>query len=124
MTPVQFNTFTEAFIHDMKEILLTKGHDYTGGSDDRLRNFKEIAGLIGVSPMVVWFTYFMKHVDSLATFVKLGELKSEPPAERFKDVANYALLGAALAQDLAGLRVVGTGEAQRVVPKDHPEDPV
>jgi hypothetical protein len=101
MTNDQFNDYAETFINDMKEILLTKGHDYTGGSDDRLRNFKKIAQSIGCSAMTVWFIYFMKHVDSLSTFVKLGELKSEPPSERFKDVANYALLGAALAAELA-----------------------
>jgi len=100
MTPANFDTFTRVFMGSMEEILLTKGHDYTGGSDDRLRNFKQIARSIGVKPLMVWYIYFMKHIDSVSTFMQRGELKSEPIRERFLDIANYAILGAALAKDL------------------------
>lgn len=101
MTPGTFNAFSAGFMQEMKDVLETKGHDYTSGSEDRLRNFKAIAASIGCSPMLVWYIYFRKHVDSISTFVQHGELKSEPVRGRFMDIANYAILGAALAQDLA-----------------------
>lgn len=102
MTFDKFSDFENKFLADMGTLLDTKGHDYAGGKApdvDRLGNFKKAAAEIGVSPAVVWFIYFKKHVDSVATFVKTGRNTSEPIYGRLLDIANYALLGAALLED-------------------------
>ncbi|MHC4175909.1 MAG: hypothetical protein ACYSWU_00270 [Planctomycetota bacterium] len=97
MTFAEFHDLGEQFFGDMRSLLDTKGVDYTGGKGgDRLGNFKRVAEALGVSPMVVWGVYYMKHVEAVSTFVKTGHAASEPIYGRMLDLANYALLGAAL----------------------------
>lgn len=94
-----FRAFADKFLSEQSSILESKGNDYADRGD-RLINFKRIGERLGVGPMAVWATYFMKHVDAILTFVRDGEVASEPIRGRFLDVANYALLGAALAEEL------------------------
>jgi len=95
MTQNDFNKFTADFFLDQGELLLNKGQDYAGDGD-RLANFKRLAKGLGLTPLQIWAVYFTKHVDALVQLAKTGSLKSEPPRGRFLDVANYAILGAAL----------------------------
>ena len=81
-------------------ILKSKGDDYTRRDQDRLSNFKRIAAQVGVSPLVVWFTYYQKHVDAIATYVQNGSVASENIEGRFDDAANYLDLGLALVSEL------------------------
>jgi hypothetical protein len=100
MTFDDFNEHKAGFISTVDSLLLAKGSDYSGGlTGDRLKQFKEVAELAGTDPMVVWFVYFMKHVASVATFVKTGKNTSEPIYGRFTDIAGYAVIGAALAAE-------------------------
>ena len=82
------------------KVLNSKGQEYTQGCDDRLKNFKTIAAETGADPILVWYIYFKKHVDAIASYVKHGEAKSEEGIEgRILDVRNYCVLGRALIQE-------------------------
>lgn len=76
------------------EVLKAKGADYAGRGD-RLSNFKQVAAMVGITPMQAWAVYFLKHVIALTTLAS-GKLESEPPLQRFVDARNYVELGFAL----------------------------
>lgn len=99
MTPARLNEFVDRFIDQQKDILKTKGHDYAG-EGDRLSNFKRVGQAIGQDALVAWAVYFLKHVDSILTFVRERKLASEPIEGRLLDAANYCILGAALVEEL------------------------
>lgn len=94
----RFDKFVDNQLERLRLILQKKGHDYNAGEEDydRLGNFKRIAKELGVEPLLVWFVYFKKHVDSVTTRVRTGRQESEPFADRCLDLIGYALLGAAL----------------------------
>jgi len=98
MTVKEFNEGRDKFIARMIEILDTKGPDYSN-SDDRLANFKRLAQLLGTTPLQIWAVYAMKHMDAIMTYAKSGKVASEEITGRFLDLANYAVLGAALVQE-------------------------
>lgn len=70
-----------------------KGHDYTGGSPDTLRNFYKVAGLVGSTPLQTWGVYVAKHLDAIETFMTTGRVASEPIESRLVDVLVYAAIG-------------------------------
>lgn len=70
-----------------------KGHDYTGGSPDTLRNFYKVAGITGTTPLQTWGVYVAKHLDAIETYMTTGKVASEPIESRLVDVLVYAALG-------------------------------
>lgn len=100
MDQKQFDQFAAGFSNEMKKLLMTKGADYATTSD-RLINFYRIAARLRLRPQQVWSVLFIKHIDAILTWVERGELADESIRSRFLDAANYALLGAALADDLS-----------------------
>jgi 7-cyano-7-deazaguanine synthase in queuosine biosynthesis len=96
MTSETFDDLVEAFEKEANAIMAHKGQDYTQGGTDRLANFRGIAKKLGVPPKMIWFVYFHKHVDALATWASGGEVKSESLESRFADARNYLLLGLGL----------------------------
>jgi len=78
-----------------KAVLDKKGADYAW-KGDKLSNFREIATLLGVHPLLVWAIYFMKPVIPLLKLAVNGQTESEPVEERFVDARNYADLGYAI----------------------------
>lgn len=100
MTEQEFAEFYTSFETEMLDTLSAKGNDYTRGAEvegeDRLANFKTVANMLGLNPLQVWAVYYMKHVLAILTYIKTGEIQSEPMRGRFLDAANYAVLGAAL----------------------------
>ena len=94
------------------ELLRQKGHDYTQGNADRLKNFKAIAARLNVTPMQVWAVYFFKHIDAIETFLRTGIIRSETIAGRFADARNYLYLGQALLMDTQNLDTVAPAVAQ------------
>ena len=104
MNTPELTEFADGFVASMHAILGVKGPSYSGATDptaDRLGNFKRCAKAAGVTPMQAWLIYFQKHVDAVSTYVRTG-LQSEPIMGRFLDLANYALLGAALVEEHEG----------------------
>lgn len=127
MLQEEFDNFKMEFFNDQNDLLTLKGHDYTGGGD-RLANFKEEGEALGVTPLQVWATFAGKHWRALCTFVRDGSLRSESVRSRFLDLANYALLGAALAAEEEQLVPLPEEDAPVTVeraelPKEEPPAP-
>ncbi len=72
------------------ELRVQKGEEYTRGEEDVLSNFKRVAAGLGLSPLQVWWVYFHKHIDALASFIRLSEERSNEPIEgRIDDLHVY-----------------------------------
>lgn len=104
MNQNEFEKFTENFIAQTADLLVTKGLEYAG-SADRLANFKRGAALTGCTAEQVCFIYLSKHYDAIATFIREGEKPgAEPIMGRLHDLANYVLLMAALVAERKDMR--------------------
>ena len=103
MTGSQFETLCLTARERQDKILFAKGLEYTQGSEDRGANFKRLAERLGVDPLTVWFIYFHKQVDGIASYVKFGKEYSEPIEGRFDDAMNYLVLGLSLIADKRGV---------------------
>lgn len=100
MTAEQFDRLTETLNRNRRAIVEAKRPEYTEGHVDVLSNFKVVAAEIGISPIQVWYTYFRKHIMSIAQFGKNPTLSmSEPITGRIADAMNYLELLNALIQD-------------------------
>lgn len=80
------------FLDDCLSTMKSKGKDYTQGNYDILHNFKTVASEIGVSMERAWAVYFFKHYAALMSYVKMGQVESEPIEGRVKDLIVYLLL--------------------------------
>jgi len=99
MTPERFNELlTKELLPQCYKILNTKGMAYSGG-EDKLGNFKRGEILSGVSPIIVWFIYFLKHFDALSSYIKEEYKDSEPINGRIIDMINYLFLLYALLEE-------------------------
>jgi hypothetical protein len=106
MTNEEFNMHVASFFSFIGDIGKSKGREYSGaidGKDDRLANFKRLAGKLGVPPETVCLIYGTKHLDAIDTFVKTiqrtGEIPaqlSEPIEGRFHDAVLYMIRLSAL----------------------------
>jgi len=67
-----------------------KSREYTRGNlDDRLCNFKRIAGMLDLPTEKVWAVYFLKHVDAIIEWIKTGREGTEGIEGRIDDGQNY-----------------------------------
>jgi hypothetical protein len=98
MDPKAFTEFRDQHYRAIANINDKKGHDYAG-EEDALANFKEQARDIDVSVFQVWFTYFHKHWSAVKTFVKEGDVQSEPIEGRVHDCILYLFLLLGLIHD-------------------------
>lgn len=82
-------------VYECDKLLTSKGHDYTQGAEGdygRLKNFYTGAEYLGLTPLQVLGVYFKKHIDAVFTFIKKGQVESEPIEGRIYDCINYLLL--------------------------------
>jgi len=100
MTHAQYRDHVTAFLQEMKAVTDAKNTDYSAGTDDAMANYYELAGAAGITPRQAWMCLMMKHVTAIMRWVKVESVASEPIRGRFIDLANYAMLGDALARDL------------------------
>lgn len=101
--PIKF----DEIIAECKSIFLAKGKDYTEVFDvrevekgDRLGNFKVVAGYLGIEPIDVWASYFMKHIFAILSYARTLTEESEPIEQRLNDVINYCVLGRMLIEEM------------------------
>ena len=66
-----------------------------------MNDYRSAAERAGISPRQAWFVLLCKHVHAVERYVKTGQLSSETIHSRLVDLANYAMLGDALAKDLS-----------------------
>jgi hypothetical protein len=99
MKAEQFAGVVDTLLDEVRGALACKGQDYQGQSADRLANFYEMAALAGTTPLQVWLVLVGKHLSAIKNYAETGVAASQSIHERFMDLATYAVLGDALAQD-------------------------
>lgn len=93
MTNNDFYNLLKVMVEEEEKTMISKGREYTIGSDDKLRNFKMVAEASNLTPMQVWQVYFMKHIASIYNYIKDGvEASNEPIEGRIMDARNYLAL--------------------------------
>lgn len=93
-----FNLIDNDLIPAGRAIMEGKGTSYSG-LDDKLGNFKRVAANLNVNPELVWYVYYSKHADSLASFIR-GEYKdTEGIKSRIIDMVNYLYLFAGILKE-------------------------
>lgn len=98
MTRDEFQERIKKQFQTILELNNTKGHDYAG-QEDALANFKRHAETLGIPPEKVWGVYASKHWDAVLTYIREGEVKSEPVNGRIMDLILYLFLLDALIED-------------------------
>ena len=97
MTQKEFNKLSKALDFMCKNIMNSKGPEYTQENKDILSNFKCTAERLNISPEKVWGAYFDKQVSSIYAHANNANLKKAEAIEsRFADIINYCHLGLAL----------------------------
>lgn len=115
----------------MVELRAQKGKEYTRGDADVLANFKRVGReLVGITitadnaAAIVWFVYFHKHFDALASFIRNGAESSNEGIEgRIDDMQVYLTLQRGIAQELKAVTQRRQVEAGRgggeIAPADY-----
>lgn len=101
MTRNEFQSLMKTEFENLLETNNRKGHDYAG-DDDALSNFKKHADELGLTPEQVWAVYAGKHWDSIVTYVREGDVKSEPIEGRIHDLILYGFLLLGLVEEKRG----------------------
>lgn len=96
MTFEEFDKFYDELIEETKKMRDTKGREYAHEAD-RFANFKRNATALGLDPLQVWAVYFMKHIDSIMSFVQSKRTFSDESIRgRFVDAITYLGLAAGM----------------------------
>jgi hypothetical protein len=101
MTKPDQIAFFEAFIHQQREILLSKGDDYAG--TDRLSNFKLAGKICGLDAELNCLSLIATKVARLGQLLHGRTPKNESIQDTLTDLANYAVLLAMIKHDSDGL---------------------
>jgi hypothetical protein len=93
--------FVEEFLDERcHPVMASKGEEYSRGETDCNSNFKRVGAAVGAHPITICYVYLAKHLDSIASYVKTGEVKSDEPIEsRIGDAINYLLIMASLIEE-------------------------
>lgn len=97
----KFIEFAEKFFKQLKQQMTVKGHDYRSGSSDHFANFKRNADRLGLTSQQVWAVYANKHHDAVMTYIREGDVQSEPIVGRIGDLISYLFILAAYAEEKA-----------------------
>lgn len=95
MTLKDFEDFLTDFDTACDHLMTTKGHEYAR-SEDRFGNFNRLSDILKVSREQIALVYFMKHLDSIVSFVTTGQKGVENIQSRFHDAVNYLKLMAGM----------------------------
>jgi len=88
-----YKIINEELLPKCFQIMKSKGEAYSGKKmDDKLGNFKRCAKLANVSVKKAWFVYFVKHFDSLSSYIRDEYVDCEPIEGRIVDLINYLFL--------------------------------
>ena len=93
----EYKKIAKELLCSADKIATAKRPAYTVGSADVLKNFKSVAGRLGLAPLQVWGVYFLKHIDAITSLAKDPNIpQAEEIIGRFADAINYLQLGYAL----------------------------
>jgi len=97
MTQKEFNTLSKALDYMAKDVMKSKGPEYTQQDKDVLANFKNTAERLNTTPLKVWGAFYDKQLSSIFAHLNDANLKKAESIEsRFADIINYCHLGLAL----------------------------
>lgn len=91
MDRTEFLAMVDEDYKAIRKINEAKGHDYAG-DDDALANFKQQGVALGLTPEQVWGVFAGKHWAAVMTFIREGDVASEPIEGRIHDVILYSFL--------------------------------
>lgn len=100
MTFDEFDKFFDATVVEVRNMRDTKGKEYAHDAD-RFANFNRSAKELGVDPLVIWWVYTKKHMDSIVSYIQAGRktYSTESIHSRFVDAITYLLLGAGMVEE-------------------------
>lgn len=98
MTTKQFDEIMTRNYEEIRKLCVTKGADYAKDTD-RLSNFKDNANQLGLTPKQVWAVYAAKHWNAICSYIKNGQVESEPIESRLHDLILYSFLLLGLIED-------------------------
>lgn len=91
MTKTEQTEHLDKLVEDLKQILLSKGDDYSG--KDRLSNFKTVAGILKITPELSCLNLIATKVARLGTLLNSGTTpNNESIEDSIKDLINYSIL--------------------------------
>lgn len=90
MTLEERAEFIRSKFEEIMVTLESKGRDY--GGEIANSNFDRGSEACGISKYAVWYVYFSKHLDSLGTWIRNGQVESEPIEGRLTDLINYLFI--------------------------------
>lgn len=101
MTQQSFDRYLEYVINKIKDMLHTKGKQYSDqlATQDRLYNFKEIAKSLNTTPHQVLLTLFSKHYIVIKDWFIHNNIKEDEFEERLFDCINYLIFAFMLYKD-------------------------
>lgn len=114
----QFSEFRDRHYAAIAAINDKKGKDYAG-DEDALANFKAAAEQLGLDPKQIWAVYAHKHWSAVMSYVKHGQVESEPIEGRIHDVILYCFLLLGLIHDDEKAAEPGGDEEQRCPARMH-----
>lgn len=101
MNQERFDLVLEGRISQMRSMLATKSEEYAKGND-RLKNFKDAAALLGETPEQALMGFVAKHIIALKDFVNDPKMQNIPYSywsEKIGDIINYMVLLDSLIQE-------------------------
>ena len=101
MNRADFGELLDRHFSAIKELNVTKGHDYSG-DEDALANFKEQAAELGLTPEQILGVFVGKHIKAVQTYIREGAVQSEPIEGRIHDVILYHFLLLGLIEEQHG----------------------
>lgn len=91
MSPDERRAIVESMFKQCRELLETRGADYSRNEPDVLSNFKRCAQDLDMRAVEIAWVYARKHLDSIVSYIKTGT-SSEPIESRVADAINYLLI--------------------------------
>lgn len=120
MNRTDFQTLMQDTFNELLNINDTKGMDYAG-EDDALANFKEAAMELGLTPEQVWSVFAGKHWRAIMTYVREGDVASEPIEGRIHDLIMYGFLLLGIIRDKQPIVIADPGVTVEMdaIPEEH-----
>ncbi len=84
--------FSGVFAEKILGLSKTKGVEYANSDEDANMNFKRIGEQVGIDPRQVLWIYASKHYDAISSYLRTGEIHSEPIDGRIHDLILYLFI--------------------------------
>lgn len=97
MHRTDFRSYLEGQFERIRTLNSTKGNDYTA-EDDALANLRDMPRA-GISGRQKLWVYLDKHMRAIETYIRDGQVASEPIETRIQDAVLYLLLFGALVEE-------------------------